>query len=576
MLRTKRLRRAVSSKQEFKRFVQTKEPPQEGTAYFNEDLLPTPPEHRKWTALHFFTYYLTQTFSPGSYNLGATLISIGLQWWHGMIAAVIGSAILSVVVILNSRGATQYHVGFPVYVRAAAGVSGAKLFIIVRASVAVIYFATQSFYGGMLTSVALRAIFGSSWENIPNRLPASAGISSKNLLAFFIFWLIQFPVMFIHPTILRHLFVIKSVATTAGLFGVLGWVVQMNGGSLGNFDFGGKSLRGDALIWPMIQAINSVMAALCPILVNQPDVARYATRPSQATWSQAIGILVSKVLVMFLSCATTSAASGVLGKSYWNVWDLYNAILTEYWGPGARAGMFFASAGMILAIIATNAGSNSLPVGADVSGLWPRYINIVRGQVLCALFAPICVPWKIIASASSFLTFLGSYTVFLMPTCGIMIVDYWILRRGNFHVPSLYTKAESSPYAYYKGWNLRAVVAWLSGVIFTVHGIAGNLDQDSVNQASKNMYKLGFLLSLFMGSLVYYMVSLLWPVQIYPTGMDTEITMGFESMAASEGFLPGESIETIRGAFSVIHATVVDESAEKDAGIESMDKGHAL
>lgn len=361
-----------------------------------------------------------------------------------MLAAVIGSAILSVVVILNSRGATQYHVGFPVYVRAAAGVNGAKLFIVVRASVAVIYFATQSFYGGMLTSVALRAIFGSGWDNIPNRLPPSAGISSKNLLAFFIFWIIQFPVMFIHPTTLRHLFVVKSIATTAGLFGVLGWAVKMNGGNLGNFNFGKEPLSGAALVWPMIQAINSVMAALCPILVNQPDVARYATRPAQATWSQAIGILVSKVLVMFLSCATTSAASGVLGKSYWNVWDLYNAILTEYWGPGARAGMFFASTvrqtlcyiyslkgcfakvyiqGMILAIIATNAGSNSLPVGADTSGLWPRYINIVRGQVICALLAPLCVPWKIIASASSFLTFLGSYTVFLMPTCGVSSIS---------------------------------------------------------------------------------------------------------------------------------------------------------
>ncbi len=79
---------------------------------------------------------------------------------------------------------------------------------------------------------------------------------------------------------------------------------------------------------------------------------------------------------------------------------------------------------MMLAIIATNAGSNSLPVGADVSGLWPRWINIVRGQVICATLAPLLVPWKIIASAQSFLTFLGSYTVFLMPTCGVCGADY--------------------------------------------------------------------------------------------------------------------------------------------------------
>ncbi|KAF4871735.1 Allantoin permease [Colletotrichum siamense] len=570
MGQTTRLRRAFSSRKEFKQFIQTKEHPDDGPAYFNEDLLPTPPSQRTWTALHFFAYYLTQTFSPSSYNLGATLISIGLQWWHGIVAAVIGSAILSVVVILNSRGATRYHVGFPVYVRAAAGVSGAKLFIVVRASVAIIYFATQSFYGGMLTSVALRSIFGSGWDRIPNRLPASAGITSKNLLAFFIFWVIQFPVMFVHPTILRHLFVVKSVATTAGLFGVMGWAIHMNGGTLGDFDFGGKSLSGSALVWPMIQAINSVMAALCPILVNQPDVARYATKPTQATWSQATGILVSKVLVMFLSCATTSAAAGFLGKSYWNVWDLYNAIMTEYWGPGARAGMFFASAGMILAIIATNAGSNSLPVGADTSGLWPRYINIVRGQVICALLAPLCVPWKIISSASSFLTFLGSYTVFLMPTCGIMIVDYWMLRRGNFHVPSLYTKDAGSPYAYLNGWNLRAIAAWVAGVAFTVHGIAGSLDPNAVNQASKNMYKLGFLLSLTMGALVYYVACLIWPPPIYPEGSESEATMGFEDMASSEGFFAGESVDTIRGVLSAFEGGNVGRVEGKGTGTESV------
>jgi NCS1 family nucleobase:cation symporter-1 len=261
-----------------------------------------------------------------------------------MIAAVVGSLILSVVVVLNSRGATQYHIGFPVYIRAAAGISGSKLFIIVRAAVAVIYFATQTFYGGRLMSVALHAIFGSGWENIPNTLPASAGITSKNLLAFFIFWIIQFPVMFVHPVVLRHLFVVKAVATTAGLFGVMGWAIKMNGGTIGDFELGGNALSGVALAWPMIQAINSVMAALCPILINQPDVARYATRPEQATWSQSIGILVSKVLVMFLSCATTSATAGFLGERYWNVWDLYERILVEYWGPAARAGIFFACA----------------------------------------------------------------------------------------------------------------------------------------------------------------------------------------------------------------------------------------
>ncbi|KAJ4288686.1 hypothetical protein N0V90_011923 [Kalmusia sp. IMI 367209] len=487
------------------------------------------------------------TFSPSSYNLGASLVSLGLLWWHGMIAAVIGSAILTVLVVLNSRGAIKYFVGFPVYVRAAAGVRGASLYILFRALVAIIYYATQTYYGGRITSVFMRGIFGNGYKNIPNHLPAGAGITSRDLLSFFIFWMVQMPIMFIHPKVLRHLFVVKAVYTTIALFGVLGWAINANGGRIGEFTYttAQKQLSGLDLMWPMIQAINSVMGALAPVLINQPDIARYGHSYSDVTWSQGIGILISKVLVMFLGTATTAAATNVLGKSYWNVWDLYDAILDQYWGPGARVGMVFASFGMMLAVLITNAGSNSLPVGADLTGIFPGWLTIVRGQVLCAILAPLLVPWKIIANAASFLTFLGSYTVFLMPICACMIVDYWAIRKGNFHVPSLYVNTSMSPYSYYKGWNLRMLAAWLSGVAFTVHGVAGSLNPHSVATASKNMYKLGFLLSFCMGALVYYTLCRIWPVQILPQGSERELQ--FEELAASEGFFDNESVGTITG-----------------------------
>lgn len=207
--------------------------------------------------------------------------------------------------------------------------------------------------------------------------------------------------------------------------------------------------------------------------------------------------------------------------------------------------MVFASFGMMLAVLVTNAGSNSLPVGADLTGIWPRWLTIVRGQVICALLAPLLVPWKIIASATSFLTFLGSYTVFLMPICACMVVDYWIVRRGNIHIPSLYVYTPESPYTYYKGWNLRMLAAWVAGVAFVVHGIANSLHPGSVGMASSNMYKLGFILSFTMGGLVYYVLCLIWPVQILPHGADR--ALAFEELAANEGFFDHENVGTITG-----------------------------
>lgn len=133
-----------------------------------------------------------------------------------------------------------------------------------------------------------------------------------------------------------------------------------------------------------------------------------------------------------------------------------------------------------------------------------------------------------------------------------MIVDYWIIRRGNMHVPSLFTKDKDAPYTYYKGWNPRAIVAWVSGVAFTIHGLAGAFDANSVNDASKSMYKLGFLLSLLMGGLVYWIACLIFPIPVYSAAAEAEFSPSkrFESMAKSEGFFEGEGVDTIRGALA--------------------------
>lgn len=189
--RVHRTKEAFSSKEKFCTAIKADGFSDASEGRHNTDLLPSPLHDRRWGWQHFFAYYICATFSPGAYNVGASLVSQGLTWWHCMIAAAIGSAILSVFVILNSRGAAKYFVGFPVYVRAAAGVRGASLYVAVRASVAIIYFAVQTYYGAKLTSVFMRAIFGNGYHNIPNHLPASAGITSRDLLSFFLFWMVR-------------------------------------------------------------------------------------------------------------------------------------------------------------------------------------------------------------------------------------------------------------------------------------------------------------------------------------------------------------------------------------------------
>lgn len=115
---------------------------------------------------------------------------------------------------------------------------------------------------------------------------------------------------------------VRPSESQAADIGTFQWAVNANGGSLGDFKYSDSqtALTGSKLIWPMLNAINSIMGALCAILMNQPDVARYSRSYKDVTFSQAAGIMTSKSMVIFIGAATTSASKDLLGKAFWNIW----------------------------------------------------------------------------------------------------------------------------------------------------------------------------------------------------------------------------------------------------------------
>ncbi|OAA54378.1 Permease, cytosine/purines, uracil, thiamine, allantoin [Niveomyces insectorum RCEF 264] len=317
------------------------------------------------------------------------------------------------------------------------------------------------------------------------------------------------------------------------LIAVFGYVLGKNGGLTGASKITGTSAS-MSLGWAFMVGINSVCGSISPEIMSNADLARYARRPSDAGWSQAVGIFTSKTFVIFMGIACSSASKNIWGTAYWNMWDLLGAILNDNWTAGARTAIFLACLVQALAVVATNLASNCLPVGADLTGLFPRYFNIPRGQVFCVVISLVTVPWKMQVSAQAFLSFLGSYVVFVGPVIGIMITDYVIVRKGNIHVPSLYNPKPDGPYYYWKGVNLRMYGAWVIGVAIVIHGLAGSYNKHA-NLASVEMYRLGFILSFTTGSVFYLLFCYIWPVNPYPVGRETT-PRSYEYLKATDGY----------------------------------------
>ncbi|KAI0475176.1 putative allantoin permease [Xylariaceae sp. FL0804] len=504
----------------------------------NVDLEPTPPSQRRWSAWYFFAFQFSIAFSPTTYNIGSSLFSIGLSWWLIIVAAFVGTGLCCGVLFFNSRGPAWYHVGFPVYVRASAGVYGSLFFIFIRMIVAIFYEGTQTYYAARLLDVALRCLFGSAWTSIPNRLPASAGATTSQMLAFFLTWLAQLPSAWLHPSRAGPLFAVKSCLSPVAYLATMTWALVA---------FGGVDLRlgddarvhGAELGWSFMKAINTVVSGVVPPMVNIADLARYGNRPRDV-WPMVGGLFVSKPLVILVGLFTTAAGLKHFGVASWNQWDFYGLVLDHYWSPGTRAAVFLGAGIQSFATIVTNISSNAIPVGCDLAGLFPRHFTIVRGQLLCNLLVWAVVPWLLVSSAKSFLTFLGSYLCFITPVVACMMVDYWVVRRGNLHVPSLYDARPGAPYYYTAGVNPRAFAAWVAGVVLVISGIAGAIKPGSISETAVNVYNCGFILSLTTGAVVYYVACKLFPPKIYPDGEHQGDSTRWEAMVPTEGFFPDD------------------------------------
>lgn len=272
-----------------------------------------------------------------------------------------------------------------------------------------------------MLATCFTCMFGDAWTNFANALPVSASVTSKQMVCFFVFWLIELPFTFVHPKSIHLLYTVKGVIMPVVVFALFGWCMAHGSGISAIGNNLATPAAGVPLGWSVMAGINAVMGTLSPMLVNQPDLSRYCKKPSDAGWSQGLAVFVAKTLVFFLGLATTASIQGIYGTAYWNIWDLLNAILVHNWTAAGRTGIFLVSFFFLFATLSTNLASNSIPFAADTSALLPRYFTIRRGQVTCAVIGFALVPWKLIASAQAFLSFLGSYGIFMAPLCSVSI-----------------------------------------------------------------------------------------------------------------------------------------------------------
>ncbi|KIJ59374.1 hypothetical protein HYDPIDRAFT_162483 [Hydnomerulius pinastri MD-312] len=475
----------------------------------NEDLLPVVPENRTWRGYNYVAFWVADMFNINTWMIVSSMIQLGMSWWQAWICVWLGYGIVTPFLVLNARPGAIFHVTFPVVNRTSFGVFGSMWCVFNRGAMACIWYGVQASIGGTCVLVMLRAMWPSV-NNIPNSLPASSGTNTRDFMCFFLFWLISLPVIWFPVHKIRHFFVVKMIVTPIAAIAFLVWcIVKAHG--IGPIIHQPSTIHGSNLAWAMVVSLMSCISNSATLVTNAPDFASRARTPAAALYPQLFAIPLTCSVVCLIGILVSSSSQALYGEAIWSPIDLLGRFLDDSPSHATRFGVWFISASFIIAQNRTNISANSVSAGCDLTALFPRFINIRRGGYIAAIVGLCMCPWNLLKSSNDFTSYLSAYSVFLSSIAGVMVTEYYVIRKGHYNVADLYQTSKDSWYWYTYGINFRAYAAYIAGILINVVGFAGATGR-TVPLAATRIYELSFFTGFGVSALVYYTLNRLFPV----------------------------------------------------------------
>ncbi|KAL5438606.1 hypothetical protein PMIN06_010205 [Paraphaeosphaeria minitans] len=483
------------------------------------------------------------------------MIAVGLDWKMAIGACVLGNTIMGLVITINGRMGAILHTPFPVLARMPFGYYFAQFVVLSRCVLAIVWLGVQTVTGGQCMSVLLEATWP-SFANIPNHIPEDQGITTAGMIGFLLYFLLQLPFLCIPYTKVQYFFAFKSIIAPMVFLAVFGDTLRRAGGTIGKSTVTteGTHVHGSVLAWAFFGNLNGVLGNYATLGLNIADFSRYANKPS-AQNIQAIVIPCIFTIVGLLGIFTAASAQTAYGEVMWNPIDIIHKWM-DSGSHGGRAAAAFAAIGLIIVTLGINISANSISAANDLMSFAPKYINIRRGQLLAAVIGSWAfVPWKILASAAKFLAFLGGYTIFLGPMTSVLIVDYYVVRRGNVSVPDMYHFHGIYRYSPKFASNWRAVVAFFIGCIPPLPGfvhnivVAGN-GTTGVSLGGQHLFAIGYIYSFTAAGIFYWGFNRFFP---HAESMMDHPETGEDIIAAQDA----KNVQERRGSWSEHKPNVV-------------------
>ncbi len=462
----------------------------------NEDLAPVPLEKRTWGTWNYAALWISMSLCIPTYMLASSLIGGGMNWWQAILTIFLGNSIVLIPMILNGHAGAKYGIPFPVFARASFGTQGANIPAMLRAIVACGWFGIQTWIGGDALYHILKA-----WN------PSLAEVDTQSLfpqalpmICFFAFWLLNMFIVYLGVESIRKLLVFKAIFLPLAALALLAWAITAAKG-LGPILEQPSKLHGSDFWKYFFPALTGMVGFWATLSLNIPDFTRYAKSQKAQISGQAIGLPPSMTLFAFIGVVVTSATPIVYGSTIWD--------------PVQLAGKFdnkllvsFAMLAVIISTLATNIAANIVSPANDFANLAPKKINFKTGGYITGIIGILIFPWKLVADPSGYIfTWLVGYSSLLGPVGGILITDYYFIRKQQLAVDELYSS--KGRYHFSNGFNTSAIIALLAGILPNIPGFLVTIKviaADAVPYWISNLYNYAWFVGFLVSGFIYWLL----------------------------------------------------------------------
>jgi NCS1 family nucleobase:cation symporter-1 len=451
---------------------------------YNHDLAPVPLARRTWTTYNYAALWIGMAHCIPTYMLASGLIVSGMNWWQALVTILLGNTIVLVPILLNSHPGTKYGIPFPVFARVSYGTIGSNLPALMRALVACGWFGIQAWIGG----AALHTFFTSLLPGWPTLLGAGfGGHTTTEWLSFLVFWALNVFIIY------RGMDLLRSVENWAAPFvlvmtaALLAWAVWRADGFGPLLAQPGRLTTFSEFFPVFVPSLTAMIGYWATLSLNMADFTRFGRSQREQVIGQVVALPATMAVFAAMGVLITSATVVIYGEAIWDPVKLVGRFQT----PIVVAVSMFTA---VVATLAVNIAANVVSPANDFANAFPRLIDFKTGGLITGVIAILMQPWKLLADPSGYIfTWLLGYSGGLGSIAGVLIADYWVVRRTAIRLEDVYLT--EGVYRYTAGWNGKAVAATLLGCALAWGGL--------IIPALKPLYDYAWFVGFAVAFVVY-------------------------------------------------------------------------